>query len=85
MYNKVLIIDGSYMLHRNLHIEELNLLTDNNGNKTGGLFGFMRSLLKACKSVKQGYMPIICWDSGLSERRLKIYPNYKNNVLQRGK
>lgn len=76
LYTKLLIIDGSYMLHRNLHVANLWELT-NGVQRTGGVFGFLRSLSSVIKSAPAGYYPVVCWDKGLSNDRLKIHPNYK--------
>lgn len=78
IFNKVVIIDGSYMMHRNLKIPDLWNLRNKSGDRSGGVFGFLRSLNYAVKNNE--YYPIICWDSGLSKRRLDIYPDYKNNL-----
>lgn len=78
VFNKIMIIDGSYMMHRNLKIPELWDLRNGSGNRSGGIFGFLRSLNFAVKTNE--FFPIICWDSKLSNRRLEVYPNYKNNL-----
>lgn len=76
--NRILIIDGSYMLHRSLKTPDLWNLKNKDGVRTGGVFGFLRSL---GVSLKLGdYFPVICWDGGRSPRRLTIYPNYKHNL-----
>lgn len=72
----LLIIDGSYMLHRNLHVS--NLWELNNGiQRTGGVFGFLRSLGSVINSAPAGFYPVVCWDKGLSPARLDVFPNYK--------
>lgn len=78
IYKKIAIIDGSYMLHRSLHQKEIFSLCDSNGNKTGGIFGFLRSLKKSLDNIPLDYYPVVCWDSRVSERRLAVYPNYKH-------
>lgn len=65
------------MLHRNLKIPELWDLKNRKGMRTGGIFGFMRSLNAAMNTEN---FPVICWDSGLSKRRLEVYPDYKSNL-----
>lgn len=79
-FNKLLIIDGSYCLHRNLHMEDVANLTTSTGVKSGGIFGFLRSLNKMLKNSPSDYFPVICWDSRVSQRRLDLYPNYKHNL-----
>lgn len=66
------------MLHRNLKIPEIFELKNKKGQRTGGVFGFLRSLNTALVSAE--YYPIICWDSGLAKRRLDVYPDYKSNL-----
>ena len=78
MLNNLLIIDGSYFLHRALHAPGLSELTNNQGIKTGGIFGFLRILQSECKK-QSGYYPVVCWDGGLSPRRTQLYPQYKAN------
>ncbi|WJZ23537.1 RNaseH [Listeria phage LIS04] len=77
---KALVVDGSYLLHRNLKVEHIFEMRSDNGNgpRTGGIFGFLRGL--AYEMKKFDYYPIICWDAGLAKRRLDIYPNYKKHA-----
>lgn len=76
--NKVLIVDGSYMLHRALHTPALQELKTSKGVKSGGVFGTLRILQAEIKKCP-GYFPIFCFDKGLSERRTTLYPDYKAN------
>lgn len=76
--NKVLIVDGSYALHRALHTPSLESLVTTTGIKSGGVYGFLRILQSEIKKFP-GYFPIICWDKGLSPRRTELYPDYKAN------
>ena len=76
-YNKLLIVDGSFLLHRNLHQPNLFELRDHTGRRSGGVFGFIRSLNAEIK--KNGlYFPVVCWDSKLSPRRIAVDPHYKH-------
>lgn len=76
--NKILIIDGSYMLHRSLKTPGLEELATSTGMKSGGVFGFLRILQSEIRKFS-GYFPIVCWDKGLSKRRTDLYPGYKAN------
>lgn len=76
--NKVLIIDGSYMLHRAMHTPAFQELRTSMGIKSGGVFGFLR-IFQAEIMKNSGYFPIVCWDKGLSPRRTEVYPDYKAN------
>lgn len=78
-YGKILIVDGSYMLHRSLHVKQVFDLKTKKGLRVGAVFNFLRSLdLETNKNA--GYMPIVVWDAGLAKRRLKINPNYKHHA-----
>lgn len=73
----VLLIDGSNLIHRILHTEQIN--TKNSmGISTGGIYGFLRSLNKLCRRFNYDYLPVVCWDEGTVNFRSKIYPEYKN-------
>ena len=76
--NKVMIVDGSYMLHRALHTPALQELRTSTGMKSGGVFGTLRILQAEIKKFP-GYFPIFCFDKGLAERRTQLYPDYKAN------
>ena len=79
LFNKLAIIDGSYFLHRSLHQPDLwELKNDKTGERTGGIYGFLRIFNSEIKNLY--YYPIVVWDSGLAERRLHLYPNYKHNL-----
>ncbi len=72
---KILIVDGSNLLHRQLCQPSLWAL-EYSGKKTGAVFGFFRSLLVILSKYPTHY-PIIIFDKGRSARRLALYPNYK--------
>lgn len=74
---KLLIIDGSYMLARQLHVQSLYELKSPSGEGSGGIFGMMRTLnaeLKKCGD----YYPVVTWDEGLAPRRTNADPYYKH-------
>lgn len=77
-FNKLLIVDGSYVLHRSLKTPALAELTTKSGMKTGGVFGALRIIQSELKKFPD-YFPIFCFDAGLSSRRTTLYPNYKSN------
>lgn len=80
MYNNLLIFDGSNLIHRQLSQPNMWEL-EYNGVKTGGVFGFMRSVLSTMNKFPK-YYPVVVFDYGRSPRRLEIYPNYKHNQDQ---
>ena len=76
VYKKILIIDGSFLLHRVLSVPEIFSLKNTKGVKTGGVYQFLRSLQR--EIINDGdYYPIVCFDKGLSKRRTDIDKNYK--------
>ena len=78
IYNKLLIFDGSYMLHRNLSQPNQWEMKNTKGKRTGGIYGSLRTILKELSQYN--LYPIVVFDGGLSKRRLNIYPNYKRNL-----
>lgn len=76
--NKILIIDGSYFMHRAMKTPGMQELTTTTGIKSGGIFGFFR-MLQAELSKYLGYFPIVCFDAGLAKRRTEMFPDYKAN------
>lgn len=76
--NRVLVIDGSYMMHRAGHTPALQELSTSSGIKSGMIFGFLRIFQSEIKKCS-GYFPIVCWDKGLSSRRTELYSDYKSN------
>lgn len=74
--SKILEVDGSYLIHRALHVSSIYNLTNSKGEGTGGIFQFLRSLNSEMRNYP-GYFPIVCWDNGLADRRVSLYPNYK--------
>lgn len=76
-YNKLLLIDGSHALHRNIAQPNLWEMRNAEGTRTGGIFGTLNTLLKETSNFN--YFPIVIFDGHLSPRRLAIYDNYKRN------
>lgn len=78
LYNRILIWDGSYALHRSLAVPNNWDLINSKGKRTGGILGVLRTIVK--ESREYNYFPVVIFDGGLSNRRLNIYPNYKRNL-----
>ena len=76
--NKVMIVDGSYVLHRSLHTPGFQELQTSTGMKSGGVYGALKILQSEIRKFP-GYFPIFCFDKGLSKRRTDLYPDYKAN------
>lgn len=80
-FKRLLIIDGSYLLFRSLHVPELYDMTNDEGFKVGGIYQFLRSFnMENRKQI--GYAPICVFDGGISERRSKLYPDYKDRKVR---
>lgn len=77
-FNRVMIYDGSYLLHRNLSQPNQWEMINSKGKRTGGIYGVLRSIIKESKDYN--FYPVVIFDGGLSKRRLDIYPNYKKNI-----
>lgn len=73
----ILIIDGTNLMHRN-HFAYPENLTDQNGNRTGAIYGTIKQLVSFSKEFnpKQIY---ICLDISRNTFRREQYPEYKNN------
>lgn len=79
-YRKLLIIDGSYLLHRSMKVPDLWELRSPSGVRSGGIYGFLNSISYLTRNYR-GYYPVVAWDMGRNKRRLEIYPMYKNEHL----
>ena len=77
-YNRVILFDGSYCLHRALSVPNYWDMKNSKGVKTGGVLGVIKTIIKELKTYN--YFPIVVFDGGLSTRRLNIFPNYKRNL-----
>lgn len=77
LFNRTILIDGSYFLHRMLAQPNQWEMQTTTGKKTGGIYGCIRSIFKEIQ--KYNYFPIVTFDGGLAPRRLAVYPNYKRN------
>jgi 5'-3' exonuclease len=74
--SKVLIVDG---LNLYLRTFAVNGALNDNGVPVGGLVGFLRSLAYAIRETNPTRVIIVYDGAGGSQRRRKIYPNYKSN------
>lgn len=77
LYQRLLIYDGSHCLHRAICEPHLWEMKNQNGQRTGGVYGTLQTILK--ESSTFNYFPVVVFDGHLSQRRLDIYPNYKRN------
>ena len=75
---KLLLIDGNYLAHRVGHVPALAELKTSTGIRTGIVYGFLNSIANITEKFP-GYSPYVCFDGGLCEQRLMIFPEYKAN------
>ena len=78
VFNRLLIFDGSHCLHRNLCEPHLWEMKNIKGERTGGIYGTLQTILKESSSFN--YFPVVVFDGHLSKRRLDIFPNYKRTL-----
>lgn len=76
LLKNIFIIDGSFMLHRALHLPDVFALTNSKGEHTGGIFQFLRMLNSELRKCGE-YFPIVVFDQGLCQRRVDLDPDYK--------
>lgn len=69
---KKCLIDGNYNLIRNIYKIGKDLSTSN-GIPTGGVYGFLRTLVK----VQRLGSAVVVFDAGHSNHRKELYPDYK--------
>lgn len=77
-FNRLLIFDGSHCLHRSLSEPHLWEMRNTKGERTGGVYGTLQTILK--ESNTYNYFPVVVFDGHLSQRRLNIHPNYKRTL-----
>lgn len=78
VFNRLLIFDGSHCLHRNICEPHLWEMKNIKGERTGGIYGTLQTILK--ESSTYNYFPVVVFDGHLSQRRLDIFPNYKGTL-----
>jgi DNA polymerase I len=71
---KLLVIDGSAILHRAFHA--LPPFTAPDGTPTNALYGFVKMLLSLIDQVKPWYL-VVCFDSPVPTFRKKLLPSYQ--------
>ncbi len=79
MNYKWLFVDGNNLLCR-AHFS--SNLTDKKQRPTGGTFGVMRMTRNIIKKFDPEKV-VIAWDEGKSEERIRLYPDYKANRINR--
>jgi 5'-3' exonuclease len=71
---KLLLVDGYYYAYRSFHA--LPGLVNPQGEPTGAVFGFLKSLRRMQKDLQPDRAAVV-WDEGLPQRRTQLQPAYK--------
>lgn len=74
------IMDGNNLLYRIIKGKTYPDLKTTTGINTGGVYGVIQSVHKVWNSTFPNF-GILVFDGGLSERRLKLYPDYKKRAV----
>lgn len=74
MEKRLIIIDSNSLLHRAFHA--LPPLTNQKGQPTGAVYGFLLTLFKAIKDVKANYV-VACFDTPKPTFRHEKFEKYK--------
>jgi DNA polymerase-1 len=71
---KLLLIDGNYYVYRSFFA--IPNLSNSKGEPTNAIFGFTKTLRLMIKHLRPE-LGAVFWDEGMSERRVKLQPAYK--------
>ena len=74
-----IIFDGSYLLHRVMHVPQIRFLSTSIGKPSGGTFAFIKSVRSTLYERGDIDVAVVVFDKGRSKRRLTLYPEYKAN------
>ncbi len=74
----IILIDGNNFLHRILKLPVFFGM-NNNGFPTGGIYGFLQTLSTSLNKTYRANKKFVIWDGKKSQRRMKLYPEYKSN------
>lgn len=72
---RLAVFDGHYFLHRTLHLESFAQM-EYGGVRTGGVRGVLQAMREGLDAFVANTACCV-FDSGLSRRRLSLYPEYK--------
>lgn len=59
-----------------MHSENLRELSTSQGVPSGGVYGFMKSIVTVCSTLSASSI-VVCWEGGHSKRRKSLYGGYK--------
>lgn len=81
-FKNVLLLDGSYLLHRSYH--SYPYLTSSDGTPTGAVYGALDTIYRYIRQYKPLYI-MVALDTVRTCFRNDMYPEYKANRLERDK
>lgn len=79
MQDTTLLIDGNYLLHRIMKSPGHQDMT-HNGEFTGGVYGFIRSLGSMMNKFRGITSVVVFWDGSKSTRRMALHGLYKDRA-----
>ena len=74
---KLILVDGNHLLHRVLHIPNLQAMATEDGVPTGGVYGFLKTLRPSIVKLQGADRIVVAFDGGSSERRKALFPGYR--------
>lgn len=81
MKQAVLVLDGDMFLHKSLHVESLKRLENSNGEKTGIIFGVLKSVLRLLECFRDLKIKHICFCVSTGNSfRVQIESTYKHRT-----
>ena len=75
----VALLDSNWLVRKSYHVTED--LCDDDGNPTGGIFGFLTSIRLLLQCTRPDHV-IAVFDQGISEWRRRVYSGYKDRSEQ---
>lgn len=75
----LMIVDGNYLLHRVMRLDNFAALETTDGMVTGGVYGVLTLLRNYLIQYSSVSRCVFVWDGGHSQRRVMIHPEYKMN------
>lgn len=75
-----LVADGAFFIRRAMYAPNTRELSNSQGMPTGGIYSFFNSLASTLTSFRCNAL-VVTWEGGHSERRMELYPEYKDRHI----